>query len=58
MNKIKARQLLHLVISGDLEDIKDVTFKDLSGPGHRRCLASASICPYSESNPHTSRHEQ
>jgi len=29
MNKIKAKQLLHLVFGGDLEDIKDVTFKDL-----------------------------
>jgi hypothetical protein len=28
--KAPEKQLLHLVIGGELEDIKDVTFKDLS----------------------------
>lgn len=32
MNKIKAKQMIHLVFGGDLEDIKDVTFKDLVVP--------------------------
>lgn len=29
MSEEKSRQLLHLVIGGELESIKDVTFKDL-----------------------------
>ena len=30
MSDIKPKQLLHLVIGGELENIHDVTFKDLS----------------------------
>jgi len=30
MSDIKPKQLLHLVIGGELEDLKDITFKDLS----------------------------
>ena len=30
MSDSKPKQLLHLVIGGELEDIHDVTFKDLS----------------------------
>jgi hypothetical protein len=30
MNDAKPKQLLHLVFGGELEDLKDVTFKDLS----------------------------
>ncbi len=29
-NSVPAKQLLHLVIGGELENIEDVTFKDLS----------------------------
>jgi hypothetical protein len=30
MTEDKSKQLLHLVIGGELEDLKEVTFKDLS----------------------------
>lgn len=30
MSETKSKQLLHLVLGGELEDIKAVTFKDLS----------------------------
>ena len=29
MNDVKSKQLLHLVIGGELEDIEAITFKDL-----------------------------
>ena len=29
MSETKPKQLLHLVIGGELEDLKDITFKDL-----------------------------
>jgi hypothetical protein len=29
MNDVKPKQLLHLVIGGELEDIENITFKDL-----------------------------
>lgn len=29
MNDVKPKQLLHLVIGGELEDMKNITFKDL-----------------------------
>lgn len=30
MSKAPQKQLLHLVLGGELEDIEDITFKDLS----------------------------
>lgn len=30
MSKTPKKQLLHLVLGGELEDLKDITFKDLS----------------------------
>lgn len=30
MSKAPKKQLLHLVLGGELEDLKDITFKDLS----------------------------